>query len=308
MDKTPISFNNVKHKEGFALMVTLSVLAVLIALTMVLLSYFEEVQEDAADTTALIQADVYYSDITTIFDKFKKKKDLFSRLYLFPVPLLSEDGRFTLLLRCSALSNGANINWLAMEKNNAMQDAYSFSQTVFDFLTQEYNLQDASRLYEMLIAEIEGKEEFTKNLMGRLRQKKGIISYKQFAQIVSRYQLEVDDPQVSQIPWEKYFTFSSNAKVIDAEYSSAELLSLLFDLDVQALREWQGQIEDKSTLESFVRENGGNYKEREKLIAGKEFLEESQCTVAYQSAERQYNFRFEYIQGEAKHFEFYGNN
>jgi len=307
MDKTDKPFRNVKHQEGFALMITLSVLAVLIALTMVLLSYFEEVQEDAADTTALIQADVYYSDITTIFDKFKKKKDLFSRLYLFPVPLRSEDGRFTLLLRCKPLSRGANINWLAMEKDNNMQEAYSFSQTVFDFITQQYNLQDASRLHEMLINEIKGKDEFTKSLTGRLRQKKGIISYKQFAQIVSRYELEVDDPQVGQIPWGKYFTFSSNAKVIDAEYSSAELLSLLFDLDVQSLKEWQGQLE-KSSLETFVRENGGNYKAREKLIAGKNFLEESECTVAYQSAERQYNFRFEYIQGEAKHFEFYGNN
>jgi hypothetical protein len=308
MDKTPIPFDNVKHKEGFALMVTLSVLTVLIALTMVLLSYFEEVQEDAADTTALIQADVYYSDITKIFDKFKKKKDLFSRLYLFPVPLLSEDGRFSLLLQCSALSNGVNINWLAMENNKDMQEAYDFVQTVFDFITQEYSLQDTARLHEMLIAEIEGKEEFMKNSTGRLRQKKGIISYKQFSQIVSRYELEVDDPQVSQIPWKKYFSFSSNAKVIDAEYSSAEVLSLLFDLDVQSVREWQGQIEMKSSLETFVNENGANYKAREKLIAGKEFLEESECTVTYQSAQRRYNFRFEYIQGEAKHFEFHGNN
>jgi hypothetical protein len=307
MDKTPTSFMTVKHQEGFALMITLSVLAVLIALTMVLLSYFEKVQEDAADTTALIQADVYYSDITSIFDKFKKKKDLFSRLYLFPIPLRSEDGRFTLLLRCKALSNGVNINWLAMDKNQGMSEAYSFAQMVFDFLAQQYNLQDASRLQEMLIAEIDRKDEFTKSVTGRLRQKKGIITYKQFAQIVSRYELEVDDPQVAKVPWQKYFSFSSNAKVIDAEYSSAELLSLLFDIDVQSVREWQGEIE-KSSLKTFVQESGGNYKAREKLIAGKNFLEESVCTVSYQSAQRAYSFRFEYIQGEAKHFEFYENN
>ncbi|MCF6244704.1 MAG: hypothetical protein L3J43_06675 [Sulfurovum sp.] len=307
MDKTAKPFTNVKHKEGFALMVTLSVLAVLIALTMVLLSYFEEVQEDAADTTALIQADVYYSDITTIFDKFKKKKDLFSRLYLLPVPINSEDGRFSLLLRCDALSHGANINWLAMESQKDMQEPYVFMQSVFDFLMQEYNVQDADRLQEMLIAEINGKEEFSENEMGRLRQKKGIISYKQFAQIVSRYQLEVDDSEISKVPWKKYFTFSSNAKVIDAEYSSAELLSLLFDLDVQSIQEWQALLE-RGSLESFVLENGGDYQSRAKLIAGKNFLEESQCTVSYKSADRQYSFRFEYIKGEAKHFEFYGNN
>ncbi len=307
MDKTPVPFDNVKHKKGFALMITLSVLAVLIALTMVLLSYFEEVQEDAADTTALIQADVYYSDITTVFDKFKKKKDLFSRIYLYPIPLNSEDGRFSLLLRCSPLSNGANINWLAMEKQQDMQEAYNFAQSVFEFLVQQYNVQDASRLYEMLLNEIQGKDEFTKGTTGRLRQKKGIITYKQFAQIVTKYQLEVDDPKISQIPWKKYFTFSSNAKVIDAEYSSAELLSLLFDIDIQSIKEWQAQ-EMKSSLESFVNESGGSYMAREKLIAGKNFLEESQCMVTYKSADRQYSFKFEYIQGEAKHFEFYENN
>ncbi len=307
MDKTPMPFRNVRYKRGFALMVTLSVLAVLIALTMILLSYFEKVQEDAEDTAALIQASLYYSDITTIFDKFKKKKDLFSRLYLFPVPLQSEDGRFNLLLRCTPLSNGVNINWLAMEKRQDMQEAYHFAQSVFEFLVQEYSIQDASRLHEMLINEIEGKDEFAVNAMGRLRQKKGIISFKQFAQIVSRYQLEADDSRVSLVPWRKYFTFSSSAKVIDAEYGSAELLSLLFDIDTQSIREWQTQ-EIRSSLESFVRDNGGDYQARKNLIAGKNFLEESQCTVAYRSAKKQYRFRFEYIQGEAKHFEFYDNN
>ncbi|PHS30351.1 MAG: hypothetical protein COA92_09815 [Sulfurovum sp.] len=307
MDKTQPPFTNVKHKEGFALMITLSVLSVLIALTMVLLSYFEEVQDDAADTTAMIQADLYYADITGIFDRFKKKKDLFTRLYLYPVPLRSPDGRFSMLLRCQPLSNGANVNWLALENTSDMNEAYVFTQTVFDIIAQDYNLEDATRLQEMLLEEIGGKEKFIKKEYSRLRQKNGIISYQQFAQIVSRYQLEVDDLQASRIPWEKYFTFSSNAKVIDAEYSTAELLSLLFDIDVQSVREWKRDPE-KGSLESFVQNNGGNYAQRKKIIAGKTFLEESECTVSYASTDKQYTFRFKYIQGEAKHFEFYGKN
>lgn len=307
MDKTKPVFVNVKHREGFALMITLSVLAVLISLTMVLLSYFEEVQDDAADTTAMIQADLYYADITGIFDRFKKKKDLFSRLYVYPVPLRSPDGRFSMLLRCQPLSKGVNINWLALESQQDMQEAYTFAQTVFDIIAQEYNLEDATRLHEMVFEEIGGKEKFVKKEYSRLRQKNGIISYKQFAHIVSRYQLEADDPQASRVPWKKYFTFSSNAKVIDAEYSSAELLSLLFDIDVQSIREWQSSLE-KESLESFVKTNGGDYAKRKKIIAGKDFLEESECTVTYKSTDKEYTFRFEYIQGEAKHFEFYGKN
>jgi len=305
MDKTQTIHLNTKHRQGFALMVTLSVLLVLIALTMVLLSYFEEVQDDAADTTAMIQADVYYADITGIFDRFKKKEKLFSTLYRLPVSLQTKDGRFSMLLRCKALSSGVNVNWLALEENQVMHEAYSFAQTVFDTLAQEHNLEDASRLQEMIIEEIGGKDKYVQKEYSRIRQKNGIISYKQFAQIVSNYQLEVDDTKASRVPWEKYFTFSNKAKVIDAAYSSPELLSLLFDINLQSVREWYADPE-KGTLKSFVRDNGGDYASRKKLIAGKKFWEESQCTVTFKSGEKPYNFRFEYIQGEAKHFEFYG--
>ena len=305
MDKTHITRTNVKQRRGFALMVTFSVLLIIIALTVVLLSYFKEVQYDAADTTAMIQADVYYADVTKVFDRFKKKKSLFSTLYKFPVPLRSPDGRFTMMLRCNPLSSGANINWLAHEENNAMQEQYSFTQTIFDELAQGYDMEDASRLQEMLIEEIGGKKKFVKKDYSRLRQKNGIISYKQFAQIVSRYQLEVDDTKVSSIPWKKYFTFSAKAKVIDAEYATPELLSLLFDIDLQSVKEWHSDPK-KSSLQSFVNENGANYARRAKLIVGKKFLEESECTVSFKSGKGKYKFRFEYIQGEAKHFEFYG--
>ncbi len=307
MDKTQMPFVTVKHKSGFALMVTFSVLLIIISLTVILLSYFKEVKNDAADTTALIQADLYYADITGIFDRFKKKKDLFRRLYLYPVPLRSPDGRFSMFLRCQPLSNGVNINWLALENTSDMNEAYGFAQTVFDTIAQDYNLEDATRLQEMLVEEIGGKEPFVSKEYSRLRQKNGIISYQQFVQIVNRYQLEADDPQASRVPWKKYFTFSSNAKVIDAEYSSAELLSLLFDIDVQSVQEWKNDPE-KGSLASFVQGIGGNYAARKKIIAGKDFLEESECTVRYTSTNKQYRFRFEYIQGEAKHFEFYRKN
>jgi len=305
MDKTVFYGTNVKQRRGFALMVTFSVLLIIISLTVVLLSYFKKVQYDAADTTAMIQANVYYTDITKVFDRFKKKKSLFSTLYKFPVPLRSPDGRFTMMLRCEPLSKGVNINWLALEENNAMQEAYAFTQEVFDMLAQDYDLEDATRLQEMINEEIGGKKKFVKKEYSRLRQKNGIISYKQFAQIVSRYQLEVDDTKASSIPWQKYFTFSAKTKVIDAEYASAELLALLFDIDLQTVKEWHSDPE-KGSLQSFVNENGGNYASRKKIITGKNFLEESECTVAFKSGKRQYRFRFEYIQGEAKHFEFYG--
>jgi len=111
MDKTELTFSNVKHKQGFALLITLSVLSILIALTMVLLSYFEKVQQEAGDTTAMIQADVYYADITDVFSKFKKKKTLFSTLYRTAVPLKTKDGRFVMNLRYQMESISIGLIW-----------------------------------------------------------------------------------------------------------------------------------------------------------------------------------------------------
>ena len=304
MDEIIYINSNIKNRQGFALLITLSVLAVLIALTMVLLSYFEKVQQDAADTTAMIQADVYYADITNTFARFKNKKTLFNMLYRFPVPLRSPDGRFVMTLRCQALSSGVNINWLNMENKKNMREAFNFAQNLFDYLAQEYGIEDANRLEEMILEEIGGKKKYVKKEYSRLRQKNGIISYKQFSQIVSEYQMEVDDLKVGRVPWQKYFSFSANATVIDVEYSSPELLSFLFDIDLQTVKEWYFDPE-RIGLQAFVKENGGNYAERKKIIAGKKFLEESICNVSFKSTGRQYRFRFEYIKGGAKHFEFY---
>ena len=304
MDKTKRTLTSIKKRRGFALIVTLSVLTVLISLTAVLLSYFSKVQRDASDTTAMIQANIYYANI---LKKFKAigHKNVTTQLYGYSSSMHSPDGRFALSITCVPLSKGVNINWLGFENNQQMREQYNFAQTVFDMLTEAYDLEDRDRLQEMLLEEIGGKQKFVKKEFSRLRQKNGIISYKQFAQIVSRYQIEVDDLKVGRIPWKKYFSFSEEAKVIDVAYSSAELISILFDIDLSSVKEWQG-LRPKPSLQSFVEDNNpGAYAVRKNIIAGKDFLEESICTVHYKSAGRQYRFKFEYIHGEAKHFEFY---
>jgi hypothetical protein len=115
----------------------------------------------------------------------------------------------------------------------------------------------------------------------------------------------VDDPKIGSIPWKSYFSFSPQAEKIDAEYSSPELISYLFDIDIATVKEWTSSIE-KVSLEEFVRNNGGDYAQRKTVLAGETFLEAAECSVGYAVAEEQYRFRFEYIEGEAKHFEFYG--
>ena len=310
MDKTQstriVAKNRVmKNRQGFALMITLSVLSVIIALTMVLLSYFEEVRQDAGETKALIQADIYYSDISSIFQRFKDKKTLFSVLYRTALPLQTPEGRFSFMLSCVPLSKGVNINWLGLENNSGKEALQRVAQELFDVIAEEYTIEDAGRLQEMLYEETGGNKAFILKEQSRLHQKKGIISYQQFAEIVSRYQFEVDDPEIGRVPWKKYFSFSPESEKIDAEYSSPELIAYLFDMDLSTAQEWTSAIE-RDTLENFVQANGGDYAQRKSILAGKEFLDETECTVNYGLLEDQYSFRFEYMQGEAKHFEFYG--
>ncbi|WP_309497200.1 hypothetical protein [Sulfurovum sp.] len=305
MDKTGNTLVADKQREGFALLVTLSVLTVIIALTTVLLSYLDEVREDASQTKALIQANVYYADITKVFNDLKDKKTLFSTLYLAPFPIASEDGRFMMSVACKPLSNAVNINWLGSGSDPEMLEPYVLAQTVFDFLVQEYDLEDGMRLQEIILDEIGDEESFVQGVYSRFRQKNGIISYQQFTAILSRYQFEVDDEKVSKIPWDRYFSFSGSSNVVDAEYSSPELIALMFEIDLQSVQEW---YEDpaRSSLETFITMNGGDYAKRKKILAGETFLEESTCMVSYEIAEKPYRFSFEYVQGEAKYFEFYG--
>jgi len=302
MDKSKYTIHRrAPHRKGFALLITLSVLAVIIALTGILLSYFDEVRKDATATKALIQGNLYYADIRKTFKNFKEKKTLYTTLYLTPVPLSSPDGRFSLMLKCRPLANGVNINWLGLENNQTMYEAYSAAQSVFDTVSQTYDLEDAGRLQEMLLEEIGNGNKFVAKEQSRLRQKNGIISYKQFEGLVSRYQLEVDDQKVSRVPWAKLFAFSPAATVIDGDYISAELISILFDIDLATVKEeWiEGEIE----LKTFVQNSGGTY--TPKLFA-QDFLEEAECEVQYGHADERFKFKFVDIQGEVKDFEFYG--
>ncbi|MEA1879128.1 MAG: hypothetical protein U9N11_00565 [Campylobacterota bacterium] len=304
MDKTQPLCTNVRHRQGFALMITLSVLAILIALTIVLLGYFKEVQKDAKNTTALIQANVFYADILTAFNAIGNKQTLLSKIYTYPPSMRSGDGKFALNLRCLPLSSGVNVNWLAFGNVPDMKAQYAVTQELFEMIDQEYNIEDADLLLEMLLEEIGGRKKFIKREYSRLRQKNGIISYEQFSGIVSRYQIEADDKKVGRVPWNKYFTFSSEATRIDVKYSSPELISYLFEIDLSTVKEWFYDPK-RPSLKYFVSDNGGNYMSRQNIITGNKLLEETVCKVSFLSAGKRYRFKFDYIKGEAKRFEFY---
>ena len=301
MDKTTILTSTSPTKRGFTLMITLSVLAVIIALTMVLLSYFTKVKEDAAMTKSLIQANVYYADVVTELKKIGGAVKIYNKSSAFR----SDNGRFSLSLSCKPLSAGVNINWLAMDGKEGKQHLFEVSQTLYETLMQNYTLEDPSRLLEMLLQEIKTGQKFIKQEQSRLMQKNGIISYQQFSDIISRYETEVDDLKVAILPWKKYFSFYDKAEKINIEQSSMELISFLFDIDINSVREWKAMTEDRPSLKVFVENNGANYNDMKNLFKDKKSLGESRCEVRFDEG---YRFTFDYIDGEAKYFEFFGKN
>lgn len=303
MDKTVYISSNVKKKQGFVLMITLSVLAVIIALTTILLGYYQEAREDATDTKALIQANMHYANITEIFNKFKNQKSLFSILYKSSLPLRTPDGKFSLILDCKPSNQGININWLGLEKDPKKVHLYRVAMALFETMAQSYRIEDADRLYEMLLEAINGKGERDEQRESRLIEKTKIISYLQFSDIIKRYQFEVDDKDIGKVPWTKYFSFSPTAQNIDIEYSSNELISYLFDIELSTVREWNNSL-IKVPIATMVNDNGGDYNSRKNIIATNSTG--ADCSVNFSLAGEYYRFRFEYIDGEAKHFEFFG--
>ena len=305
-EKTSTSIpEHVAHKKGFALIITLSALTVIIALSAVLVNYLDEARRDASTAKAMIQGNLYYTDIKKIFKGFKEKETLYSTLYLSPIPFVSDDTRFSVMVSCEPLSNGVNINWLAMGNEANMTLQYEASQKVFEGIAASYELEDALKLQELLLEEIGQGQKYVQKEQSRLRQKNGIISVKQFRDILDRYQREADDRNIALVPWEKFFVFNAVSKepgenVIDGNYISAELISLLFDIDIESVQEeWMAGSE----LKTFVTGLSGEY--NEKLFA-KEFLSQSQCEIAYDYEGSRFRFGFVDIEGEVKNFAFFG--
>lgn len=293
------------QKRGFALIITLSVLTVLIALTGVLIGYLDIARKEASATKALIQANLYFADLKGIIGKFKEKKTLYNTLYTSPVPLQSADGRFSITLQCRPLTNGVNINWLGYDNDPLMAAQYNAAQKVFEALVQEHNIKDPSRLEEILFEAIGGDKGGVREEQRRLRQKDGIISYQQFRQLLSRYQFEVDDNKIGRIAWRKYFVFNPVSKVaaknvIAGDYLSIELLSILFDIDKETLKaEW---IEAEGALKGLLFRYGIAF---DKKLYTEKFVDQSHCEVTFGYEGEEFMFAFIDKEGEVKDFEFY---
>jgi len=299
----------ISMRKGFALLLTMSILGIVISLSAVLVDYMSTAKQRSTYTQALIQGDMLYADIITVLKKSKKYKEtLYKILYTTPVPFNMENGKFDVLLKCKPLANGVNINWLSYGNSSKTQSQYNTVQRVMDYLAQAYNIVDIALLEDMIVAKINNSQEDieTKGLLYRLQDKKYILSYKDFEEILFKYSQEENDKSILRIPWEKYFVFNKLYKddtqnIIDGNYISAELISALFGIDIAAVREdW---VVGESSLNTFLNNNGVEFDN--KLFSSK-FYPQTQCEVYYSYMGDRFKFTFNDIEDEVKDFEFYG--
>jgi len=107
---------NRTFRQGFALLLTLSVLVIVIALTGILINYLDTAREDAVENETLVQANLYYTELKGFLETFKnRKKDLYSVLYRSPIP-----------------------------------------KKVFDTIVQRYDIADPALLEEMIVSASRG--------------------------------------------------------------------------------------------------------------------------------------------------------
>jgi hypothetical protein len=294
------------NREGIALLITLITIAMLMAGISVLFKILGDAQKGFMNTSALIQANLYYDDITKVFKDIPsdKREEVFTQLYLTPVVFSKEDGSFSLGVSCKPLTAGVNINWLAYENVTEMSSNYVIVRHLFEAIALQYNIADMGKLETMILEEIELTQSNVSAYQSRLFQKSQIISYQQFRNILTKYQLEMDDQAVWEVPWENLLSFVPDAGTIDANNMSAELISLLFDLDLHVVQsEWSQEAGGlKQIIEVHTPEI---YKENQKVFEEK-FTEYAACRVSYQYDQKRYSFTFNDLEGEVNHFEFYG--
>ena len=299
-------------RKGVVLFITLSVIAAMLAMVGVIFAYLEKSRANASYTAALIQADLLLSDsrdtITALLKKGGKdkeiKKTILSTLYLAPVTLQAEENEeLFATLSCRPMDGGIDINWLSLENNSSALYMYEAAQSVFDQLVERYNVQNAALLLSRIMQALTGEEGSGEERQGRLEQKKGIIDLFQIKEIVRSYRFEEDDSSVEEINWESYFTFDPQSKMVDGNYISAELIASYFDIELDFVKEEWFEGDD---LKIFVAGHGGDTSKYNSKLFSPEALERMRCRISYGYQGNVYAFGFDYLEGEAEKFEFFG--
>ena len=302
-----------KTKRGIALFITLLIIASILSIVAVSFSYLEKAQDDAGETSALIQGNLLYKNTTNIlkrlFPKGKTDSKKLDILYSVPMMLSEEKSGFMVNLQCSPLMVGIPIGWLDEAFTKKVPERYSLAVKILEYILEKYEIKEPQELEQRIFSAINNRVE-NDDFQPRIIPLNKVLSKERFDRILLNYRLEYDDLNIFNVPWKKYFVFIqvSKSAVVDGEYLSSELLAAAFEIPIDVVQEeWVIDLDSrqKPTLATFIAENGMGEVVNNKLFSTKG-LNALHCEETYAYRDGHYRFSFNYENERNTNFEFYG--
>ncbi len=291
-----------KSKPAITLFITLAVIAAMLALVGVVFKYLTDARAKAQDKSALIEANLIYTDARSTLEKFLGKKPsvgTLKNIYKIPLNVQTKKGDFNLLVACAPTHAAIPITWFK-NKGSKNQDRFNLANYVLDDIALKFQLKDGSKLSQMLTQALNSAQSFEFGKFARLQRAKNFFSYGQFLKILRQYSLEEDDSNVFKVNWKSYFSFGQDYKAIDGEFLSAKLISIIFNIDEQIVQE-----DFKSgELERFLYRNGADLALYKSPLFAKGAVAAMRCSASYTFGSRSYSISFEYNEGKVGNFEF----
>lgn len=285
------------------LLITLAVIAAMLALVAVLFGYLDSARKKAESEAALIQADLLRKDVGNLLQKYLKGHPSASTLQTFygnSLAYYPEHSDFGVTIRCSPLLDRVPIVWLGWEEDPKHRRHYQLARRLFDRLTDAAELKEPETFYNLLVKALHGRHL----LFGHpddLKAAPLLMSTDSFAALEEDYRYLADDPNIYRIPWNDYFLLNISGTVprtLDRDYLNPHLVSLLFDLDPALVREEYTPGE----LVKFLRSVGAESKRYEWLFAPAP-SPAAHCDLHYSFREGQYNVSFDYMDQRILNFE-----
>ncbi len=301
-------------RHGVTLFITLATIASMLALVGVVFKYLETARSQAEIKASLIQGNLLYSDVRSSIRRLlgkTPKNNIYKTLYTTPLVISSANGEFGAMVHCSPLADRPNIAWLGHDGDRKKQDRFEIAEKIYGMLTSKANLRNPSGLHDKIVESLKKKKITRFNILSNINKKKGTISLREFQSILDSYRYEEDDDKVYSIPWQTYFVFGTDMGKIDSNFIRPEVLSAIFDIDLQLIQGQDG-FELGDSLKRFLDENGLDLslyelKPPKEVFAKKIPVDAMRCAVNYSFREGQYGFHFDYINKGVENFEFTGH-
>ncbi|ADV45324.1 pilus assembly FimT family protein [Nitratifractor salsuginis] len=292
-----------RQRKGVTLLITLSVIAAMLALIAVLFGYLQEARDKADSQAALIQSDLIRADVQNFLEKYLKghpTKSAMRNLYASPVVIMEKEGNYNLTAQCTPLLDRIPLVWLGRNEDGKYQRYYHLALGLFERLAEQAELKEPERLLAMLEAELRGRH-LSLGVSDDLDARPFSMTPALFHNLLDDYRFLADDPHVYRIEWSNYFLIQTPGKVpqkLDKDFLNPQTVAYLFNIDPAIVKE-DYRLGD---LDKFLRSIGEESKRYDWLM-GKLPQANVHCELLYSFREGRYNISFDYSKQRILNFE-----